>query len=127
MAQFAGHVTRSAWFRVYRGRMNSGLEHCRHCGTTQTLTFDHIIPVVLNGGSSFNNVTILCLKCNTEKGDRQWPHLRSLAEEEDSADPTRRWSAIAQEISKTFYNGPRSEKAINVDDARARLRARFNS
>jgi HNH endonuclease len=41
---------------------------CRRCGSTNELQFDHIIPVALGGGSSAENVQVLCGPCNRLKG-----------------------------------------------------------
>lgn len=43
---------------------------CRSCGTTTELQFDHVIPVTLGGGSSAENLQILCGPCNRRKGVR---------------------------------------------------------
>jgi len=41
---------------------------CRHCGTGERLTLDHIIPRVLNGPDTFDNLQTLCQPCNSRKG-----------------------------------------------------------
>lgn len=56
------HIKQAVWQRD-QGR-------CAQCGSTNYLEFDHIIPFVKGGASSFNNVQLLCRKCNLSKGDR---------------------------------------------------------
>jgi hypothetical protein len=41
---------------------------CRQCGSTSDLQFDHVIPVVLGGGPSPDNLQLLCGPCNRRKG-----------------------------------------------------------
>jgi 5-methylcytosine-specific restriction endonuclease McrA len=41
---------------------------CRQCGATNDLQFDHVIPVALGGGSSADNLQLLCGACNRRKG-----------------------------------------------------------
>lgn len=40
---------------------------CRQCGAQSELQFDHIIPVAMGGGSSAENLQILCGSCNRRK------------------------------------------------------------
>lgn len=41
---------------------------CRQCGATHELQFDHVIPVALGGGSTADNLQLLCGPCNRRKG-----------------------------------------------------------
>jgi hypothetical protein len=41
---------------------------CRQCGATSDLQFDHVIPVALGGGSTADNLQLLCGPCNRRKG-----------------------------------------------------------
>jgi hypothetical protein len=87
-----------SWSRIYRNRMDLGLEHCRQCHTNRDLTFDHIRPRSLRGsGRSMSNLTILCFSCNTRRGNRPARVLVSLADEEAAAPPERRWSQLGEQ------------------------------
>lgn len=41
---------------------------CLKCGKNETLTIDHIIPLIKKGGNSKDNLQTLCYQCNQEKG-----------------------------------------------------------
>lgn len=43
---------------------------CQYCGSTRSLTIDHIIPKSRGGGDTWLNLVVACNKCNTKKGDR---------------------------------------------------------
>lgn len=92
----------ATWRRVYKHRINHGLERCRWpgCGRRDVLTFDHILPWSVRPGWSFDNTTILCRPHNVEKGDQEDPTgaLISLAAEEAAAPPEQRWSQIGREL-----------------------------
>jgi len=45
---------------------------CQYCGkspTVHSLTIDHVVPRSHGGGTSWNNVTTACKKCNSDKGN----------------------------------------------------------
>jgi len=43
---------------------------CVTCGATSDLTLDHIIPFSKGGQATEDNLQTLCLKCNSQKGNR---------------------------------------------------------
>lgn len=46
---------------------------CQYCGTrhaAEELTFDHVIPLVQGGDTSWENIVTACLACNNRKGGR---------------------------------------------------------
>lgn len=40
---------------------------CLHCGSTERLTRDHVIPLVMGGTNTLDNLQLLCLSCNSRK------------------------------------------------------------
>jgi len=43
---------------------------CRHCGSTDHLTADHIYPESKGGETTLDNLQTLCRSCNSRKGTR---------------------------------------------------------
>jgi len=46
---------------------------CQYCGNKcsgDNLTFDHVIPVVVGGAKTWENIVTCCIKCNHKKGGR---------------------------------------------------------
>lgn len=43
---------------------------CAHCGATEDLHRDHIIPIYRGGPDTFGNSQILCRSCNSSKGTK---------------------------------------------------------
>jgi hypothetical protein len=43
---------------------------CRHCGGVEQLCIDHVVPVSRGGTSDDGNLQVLCLSCNTKKGNK---------------------------------------------------------
>lgn len=41
---------------------------CVECGSTFDLQYDHVIPVVMGGASTVDNLQLLCSRCNRDKG-----------------------------------------------------------
>lgn len=42
---------------------------CQHCGATEKLTLDHIIPCAKGGTNAQANLQVLCEPCNWKKDD----------------------------------------------------------
>ena len=43
---------------------------CQYCGSTKSLTLDHVIPTSKGGKHEWNNITTACESCNNRKGNR---------------------------------------------------------
>ena len=42
-------------------------KNCVYCGSSERLSFDHIVPISKGGKSELNNLVIACMKCNLSK------------------------------------------------------------
>lgn len=49
---------------------------CLACGTSKSITVDHIVPLSQGGSNTIDNIQPLCIKCNMHKGthliDYRW-------------------------------------------------------
>ncbi|MBD3343531.1 MAG: HNH endonuclease [Chitinivibrionales bacterium] len=81
--------------------------HCMYCGKKVSLanfTFDHVIPKCRGGKSTWTNVVVSCMRCNTRKGGRYvsasgMTLLRNpFAPQLDKAAPANLVSRVAAEI-----------------------------
>lgn len=43
---------------------------CQYCGSSQDLTFDHVVPRSRGGQTTWENILTACAPCNLKKGDR---------------------------------------------------------
>jgi 5-methylcytosine-specific restriction endonuclease McrA len=43
---------------------------CLKCGATEKITLDHVIPIVMGGSNTADNVQPLCKSCNSKKHDK---------------------------------------------------------
>jgi len=43
---------------------------CQYCGSTKSLTIDHIIPKSKGGEETWENLVVACSPCNVKKGDK---------------------------------------------------------
>ncbi len=43
---------------------------CQYCGSSEELTFDHVVPRSRGGRTTWENVVAACSACNLKKGDR---------------------------------------------------------
>lgn len=56
-------------------------QHCAHCGATEGLTLDHIMPRVYGGTNMQENLQLLCPPCNVEKSKKKIRHCHTRANE----------------------------------------------
>lgn len=50
--------------------MRRDRHRCQYCGSTKSLTIDHLVPRSRGGQSTWNNLITACARCNSRKGDR---------------------------------------------------------
>ncbi len=50
--------------------------NCIHCGTTENITMDHLIPVSRGGRHSIGNIVPMCQKCNFSKHSKLYAEWR---------------------------------------------------
>ena len=43
---------------------------CVNCGTVEMLQIDHVVPLILGGDNSMENLQFLCQGCNMRKGEK---------------------------------------------------------
>lgn len=87
------NTSRVEWRRVYRARMDVGLEICRLCRLRPATRFGHLIADSAGGSLRMGNTTLSCGMCEQVQ-DNRTVHGRSLAVEEAAATPDRRWSQL---------------------------------
>lgn len=54
---------------------------CNKCGNLDDLCIDHKTPISRGGNNNFDNLQILCRKCNSEKGTKtvdEWIKYKKL-------------------------------------------------
>ena len=66
LASVENTLTREQIHAVFEAYGNK----CVDCGTTDTLTIDHILPISKGGPNTAKNIRPLCLSCNSSKGAR---------------------------------------------------------
>ncbi len=54
--------------KIRKRLLDRGGNKCAHCGATDNLQIDHIIPVCRNGREDEDNMQVLCQSCNYKKG-----------------------------------------------------------
>ena len=56
---------------LLRAAVLKAYEECAACGTTDSLTVDHIKPTSAGGKHDWDNLQVLCLSCNCKKWTRE--------------------------------------------------------
>ena len=64
----AGTISYSEWKSIIDKH-----RECAHCGSTDNLQVDHIIPVARGGKTEKSNLQVLCKLCNCSKGKSEKP------------------------------------------------------
>jgi hypothetical protein len=67
----ANEIVATGVTRTQRARILERDDYkCQQCGSTEHPCIDHVIPVSRGGDSSDDNLQVLCLPCNTKKGNK---------------------------------------------------------
>ena len=72
------------------GEQHGNCKGCKHHFPYQGLTKDHIIPVSKGGPDDDSNIQLLCLSCNSVKGDRDMAFLISQLRKNGTINPNTR-------------------------------------
>lgn len=67
MRRAAGELTYAQWLELTAGGV------CAHCGSTERIQVDHIIPIIRGGKTESGNLQLLCAPCNQSKGAGEKP------------------------------------------------------
>lgn len=71
----AGSISYLEWNKLLTDQ-----DKCVHCGSSENLQVDHIVPVALGGKTELSNLQVLCKLCNCSKGIGEKPKRIGLQE-----------------------------------------------
>jgi HNH endonuclease len=63
-------ATRTHRLHELLARTPENQRFCKHCGSRENPSLDHIIPISRGGSDAWANIQILCRPCNDKKGAR---------------------------------------------------------
>jgi len=66
----SGEITMSTILRELKMQMTSCSNCCEYCGTTENLSWDHLIPRSKGGPDTAENHVLACRKCNSSKSSK---------------------------------------------------------
>ena len=81
---------------------------CQYCGekcSAENLTFDHVIPIVMGGTKTWENIVTCCIDCNHRKGGRT-PEKAGMALIRRPKEPE--WIPSMLRITIGFRNAPQA-------------------
>lgn len=99
-----GSLTKEILYQLAQGK------RCAYCGTTKSISIDHIIPLVKGGAHTITNIQILCLSCNSKKCDKLPEFV--------SPNRTILQSATVPDISETVFLLPILSNSSANEDSR---------
>lgn len=72
-------LDQSQWAREDFARARRILDGaCAYCGSTESLTLDHVVPLARGGSHAIENLVAACRTCNSRKGARDELEFRAL-------------------------------------------------
>lgn len=72
--QKAKELKKTSW---WRNKLNQGkCYYCEEFFSIETLTMDHVVPLIRGGKTIKNNVVVACKKCNFEKRHKTLVEIR---------------------------------------------------
>lgn len=94
-----GDIEMSDVVREDRYTVEQGMEECIYCGSTENLTFDHLIPVSEGGSDTISNQVPACQSCNSSKGARD---VIEWYQERDTSIPRIVWGKYLKLMYETY-------------------------
>ena len=73
---------------------------CQYCGSSEELTFDHLLPRSKGGETNWDNVVTACSSCNVKKGWKIIKIFRNETQPDIHTDPLLK---IYIKMAKTFH------------------------
>jgi 5-methylcytosine-specific restriction endonuclease McrA len=62
---------------------------CQYCGSTRSLTIDHVLPRSRGGDDTWENLVVCCSPCNVRKGDRLLEHTGMVLKSRPKTPPNK--------------------------------------
>jgi 5-methylcytosine-specific restriction endonuclease McrA len=69
---------------------------CQYCGSTRSLTIDHITPKSRGGKDTWDNLVVACGPCNTRKADRPLEQTGMRLKKKPSAPANKIWFIVSE-------------------------------
>lgn len=95
----SGEIEMRDVVREDRYTVERGMEECIYCGSTDDLTFDHLIPQSEGGPDIISNQVPACQSCNSSKGARD---VMSWYQERDTSIPRIVWGKYLKLMYETY-------------------------
>ncbi len=106
----SGEVQMSSALRELKIQMLCEENCCEYCGSTESLSWDHLIPRLKNGPDTAENQVLACRRCNSSKGSKgvyEWYGLKR----KDSLP-----RLIAGKYLKLLYEIHEAKGTLNAED-----------
>lgn len=108
-----GEIEMSDVVREDRYQMQDGFEECIYCGSTENLTFDHLIPTSEGGEDIISNQVAACQSCNSSKGSRD---VIEWYQERDTSIPRLVWGKYLKMMHDTYQQEGKLGEPLPEDE-----------